>query len=85
MALAIRNAMGTQLTVNAFNDNPLAMPGNATLVEDNISGVANALRRSMTRTMPGRDWEAKELILLFGVFRVEQAFIIALSHEYSER
>lgn len=63
MALAIRNAIGTQLRVNALSDNPSAMPGKATLVEDNIKGVANALSRSMTRTMPGRDWEAKELIL----------------------
>src|SRR5690554_6243232 len=50
MALAIRNAIGTQLSINASICRSRAIDGSATLVDDSMMGVANEFSVIISRT-----------------------------------
>jgi hypothetical protein len=50
IALAIKYAMGTQVTVTASREKYLLIVGRATFVADSIMGVANALTTTIERT-----------------------------------
>jgi hypothetical protein len=50
IALAIKYAMGIQVTVTASREKYLLIVGRATFVADSMIGVANALRTTIRRT-----------------------------------
>tara|TARA_Y100000385_G_scaffold287096_1_gene350521 strand:+ start:212 stop:463 length:252 start_codon:yes stop_codon:yes gene_type:complete len=50
IALAIKYAMGIQVTVTASREKYLLIVGRATFVADSMIGVANALRTTIKRT-----------------------------------